>query len=229
MRVISRGSGLLVAVALVVAAALVATLPAAAQTPGAGFGPGPFRGMPPSGGGFGLMVMDRDQDREHLLLHLQLQDCEPHFLGVTVDGRWRTYVVGAPPFVNAAFPGQFRANDVFMVGCTGVRPDLRLTEADTGTTVTLEQGERLRVVLESNASTGYAWSVTVAPHSSVLIPVGEPFYVPAATNLLGAAGHQVFDFEAVGSGSTSMTLSYARPGVPSEPAADEFSVSVNVP
>lgn len=200
--------------------------PLAAQTPGGGFGPGPFRSGPPAHGGFGLMVMEQDRDREQLLLHLRLQDCEPRFLAITAGGLWRMYHPGAPDFVNRDFPTQFRAGDPFLVGCTGVRPDVRLTEADDGATVTVDPGDRIRIVLESNASTGYSWVVDVAPSTAVLTPVGE-FYVPAASDLLGAPGVQVFDFEAIAAGSTSMTLSYERIGT-GEPAEGSWSVNVTV-
>lgn len=200
--------------------------PLAAQTPGGGFGPGPFRNGPPAGGGFGLMVMDQDGDREQLLLHLRLQECEPRFLGVTEGGRWRMYHPGAPDFVNRDFPMQFRAGDPFLAGCLGVRPDLRLTEADNGATVTVDPGDRIRVALESNASTGYSWVVEVAPSAAVITLVGE-FYVPAASDLLGAPGVQVFDFEAIATGSTSMTLGYERIGT-GEPVGGGWSANVTV-
>lgn len=204
----------------------LAAAPLAAQTPGGGFGPGPFRNGRPAHGGFGLMVMEQDRDREQLLLHLRLQECEPRFLAITEGGLWRMYHPGAPDFVNRDFPTQFRAGDPFFVGCLDTRPDIRLTEADSGTTVTVDRGDRIRVVLESNASTGYSWVVDAAPSSTVLRLVGE-FYVPATSDLLGAPGVQVFDFEAIAMGSTSLSLSYERTSN-GEPAEGAWSVNVTV-
>ncbi|MGE3962265.1 MAG: protease inhibitor I42 family protein [Dehalococcoidia bacterium] len=202
----------------------------AAQTPGGGghgFGPGPFRAEPPGGGGVGIMVMDRDRDRDQLMLDLRLRDCEPQFLAVTVGGAWRVYRPESPAWVNQTFPTQFRAGDAFLVGCTAARPDLRLTEADAGGTVTVEAGDRIRVVLESNASTGYTWTVTDAPNAAVLVPLGQPYYVAPVTDLVGAPGYQVFDFLAVAPGTTSVSLSYVRPTT-SEPPASVWSTSVTV-
>lgn len=214
---------------LVTGLILLSASPVLAQTPGGGhgFGPGPFRSSPPSGGGVGLMVMDRDQDREQLLAHLRLQECEPRFLGVTIGGAWRMYHPGAPEFVNRTFPTQLRAGDPFVVGCTGVRPDLRLDETADGTTVTLTAGQRLRVVLESNPSTGYTWVVATAPNAAVLVPAGEPFTVPAASDLLGAPGYQVFDFVAVAAGTTSVGLRYEHPTT-GDPPANTWGVTVTV-
>jgi inhibitor of cysteine peptidase len=198
-----------------------------AQTPGNGFGPGPFRASPPSGGGVGLMVVDRDQDRDQLLANLRLQECEPRFLGVTTGGRWLAYVPGAPDFVNRVFPTALGAGEPFFVTCTGVRPDVRLDESDNGAAVTLKPGDRVRVVLESNASTGFAWIEASAPAAAVLVPVGEPFYVASSSGLLGAPGHQVFDYQAVAAGTTSVSLDYER-AFESVPPASTWSVNVTV-
>ena len=203
--------------------------PTSTPTPGPGqghrFGPGPFRQSPPSGG-VGLMVMDRDQDREQLMLHLRLQECEPQVLAVTIGGRWRIFSPGAPAWVTPDFPTQFRAGDPFYVACAGTRPDVVLGDSDDGTTATVAVGDRIRIVLESNASTGYSWTVAAAPNG-ILEPVGTPFYVPAASDLLGAPGYQVFEYRAVSAGSTSVTLNYVRPGT-TDPAADTWSVNVTV-
>ncbi len=173
------------------------------------------------------MTMERDQDRERVMLHLRLQECEPRALAVTIGGRWRIYSPGAPAWVNHDFPNQFRAGEPFFVACTGTRPDVVLGDTDSGTTVTVAAGDRIRIVLESNASTGYSWVVATAPSASVLVPVGDPFYVPAASDLLGAPGYQVFEYRAVAAGSTSIALNYVRTGT-AEPPADTWNVSVTV-
>ena len=228
MRRVRFGIGLLAG--LLLASALTT---AGAQTPGngagngAGYGPGPFRAAPPGSGGVGIMVMEQDRDRDQLMLDLRLRDCDPQYLAVTLGGAWRIYRPESPAFVNQAFPTQFRAGDAFLVGCTDARPDVRLDETDSGGTVTLAAGERMRIVLESNASTGYTWTVTDSPNAAILVPLGEPFYVAPATDLVGAPGYQVFDFLAVSPGTTSVALSYERPTT-SEPPASVWSTTVTV-
>jgi len=172
--------------------------------------------------------MDRDMDRDQILQHLRLQDCEPRLLAVTSGGLWHMFVPGLPEFANRDFPERLRLGEPLAVECTGIRAQLRLTETDSGTAVTLRKGERLRVVLESNASTGYQWVVTPVPSASVLAPMGEPFYVTPATDLLGAAGHQVFDFTAVGPGTATLRLAYQRTTTPPEAPAKEWTVTVTV-
>jgi predicted secreted protein len=209
---------------------LATALPTTAQTPGGGQGPGAgaFRGGAPSGGGVGLMVVSQDQDRDQLLLQLRLQDCEPRMLAVTADGGWRMFIPGAPEFVNRDFPGRLRAGEPFLVDCVMDRPVVRLTAADDHKAVTLQAGNRLHVVLESNASTGYSWVVTPVPDAGVLATIGEPFYVPSASTLLGASGHQVFDFRAVGAGTITLHLTYQRTTSTPDALGAEWSVSITV-
>jgi inhibitor of cysteine peptidase len=108
------------------------------------------------------------------------------------------------------------------------RVTTRLTEANAGAAVTVNAGTRVRVVLESNASTGYSWKVSTAPDATVLTSLGEPYYVPPVTTLLGASGHQVFDFVAVAPGTTSLQLAYERTTTPPESPASSWSVTLTV-
>ena len=93
-------------------------------------------------------------------------------------------------------------------------------------TAGLTAGDTLVVILESNASTGYVWSLTTEPDPSVLASEGKQIQ-PPTTPIPGAAGHQVFTFSATASGTTSFTLTYARPFGDEKPVqVDSFSVTV---
>ena len=107
--------------------------------------------------------------------------------------------------------------------------EVQLTEADNGSSVKLASGGQLIVALTSNASTGYTWSVQ-DPAPSQLELQGEPKYVPpgSTTNVVGAAGTQVFTFVAQSSGSAKLTLQYKRPFEPNAAPAQTFSVTVDV-
>lgn len=108
--------------------------------------------------------------------------------------------------------------------------DKTLTFKDNGTNVTLKPGDVLNVVLDSNPSTGYAWQVT-QNDPVVLMPVGEPqFSLGGKEAMPGAGGTETFQFKAVASGKTPLTLVYMRPwetnATPTP--ADKFSVNVTV-
>ena len=82
-----------------------------------------------------------------------------------------------------------------------------------GTTQQLKVGEIMAVILESNASTGYSWEASIS-NPSVLVQMEEAQYQePVSTTgtpVVGAAGTETFYFQAIGSGTTSITLDYLR-------------------
>jgi predicted secreted protein len=80
---------------------------------------------------------------------------------------------------------------------------------EPGTSFEVEVGERFTIVLESNITTGYAWSLETEPPVDVVRLV-EDRYVEPDTDLAGAPGHQELTFEAVGDGTASIELWYVR-------------------
>ena len=114
-------------------------------------------------------------------------------------------------------------------GASKVKPMAVSLIAGGGTetkTASLTPGDTLVVILESNASTGYVWSLTTQPDPSVLASEGKQIQ-PPTTPIPGAAGHQVFTFSATASGTTEFTLSYAQPFGDEKPAqVDTFDVTV---
>lgn len=220
---------LMAAAALAVTLALVAPVSAAfaqqgPQGQGAGAG---YRGNAPTRGGFGLLLVEQDMDRDRLVLQLRDQDCEPLALFQYRDGGWSQYIPGAPDFVNRGFAGRLTANQILTLNCEPRKPAvLRLTDADAGGTFDIAAGERIRAALTSNPTTGYGWTVTPTPDAAVLTQLGDPFFV-AESHLIGAGGVEVFDFVAAGAGTVTLRLAYARP-FESVPAIQEWSVTITV-
>ncbi len=107
--------------------------------------------------------------------------------------------------------------------------EVQLTDADNGSGVKLANGGQLIVALASNASTGYTWSVQ-DPSPDQLELQGEPKYVPpgSTSNVVGAAGTQVFTFVAKSSGSAKLVLQYKRPFEPNASPDNTFSVTVDI-
>jgi inhibitor of cysteine peptidase len=103
-----------------------------------------------------------------------------------------------------------------------------LGPADSARQLSVRPGTEIRIVLPSNATTGYEWSVTTAPDGSVLVAAGNNgAYVAPDSDLMGAAGTQTFTYTAGTSGTTSLLLSYARP-FGDEGAAETFSLAVTI-
>lgn len=110
-------------------------------------------------------------------------------------------------------------------GCAGAAGDV-LTEADAGTAVVVQTGDQLTVRLISNASTGYQWVVT---DDGPLVQAGDSAYEePDAQGAVGAAGAQVFTFEAPTAGTGTLALEYRRSWETTAPAADTWNVEVTV-
>ena len=100
-----------------------------------------------------------------------------------------------------------------------------LEEPDNGSNIFLVQGEAVQVRLNSNPSTGYAWTVASnAP--SVLAPAGEPKYEPAEKPKPGAAGTQAFSFRVVGGGGVFLELVYARASEKDAPPARRWGIFI---
>ncbi|MEZ4502537.1 MAG: protease inhibitor I42 family protein [Dehalococcoidia bacterium] len=225
---------LLAATAAIAAFAAVFGWPglASAQSPGPGAGGprvgGGVHGDAPTPGGIGLMVTTRDQDRDQIMLQLQDQDCEPLTLATLTDGRWHIYIPGGPAQLQSDFPQQLAADTPFFVRCRDAAPAVvRVGADDSGSSVSLEVGQRLRVTLESNPTTGYSWQLTGAPDPAVLEQVLGPIYIGGASDLVGAAGTETFDFLAVGAGTTSISLEYARP-FEANSMTDAWTIDVTV-
>ncbi len=92
-----------------------------------------------------------------------------------------------------------------------------LTEADAGTmTNEVAPGERFRIVLPSNGSTGYHWElVGITPDGFVTFEdmvVEEGATAEDGTPLVGAGGTTTFTFVAGASGSGSISLENIPPG-----------------
>ncbi len=101
-----------------------------------------------------------------------------------------------------------------------------VTEAQNGTSVTLQVHGTLAVRLSASPSTGYQWQVDTYPAGEVLRGSGSGYDAPNTT-LLGAPGTSWWNFDAVSDGSTSLKLRYVRPWEPTT-ALQEFTLNVIV-
>lgn len=103
---------------------------------------------------------------------------------------------------------------------------IQVTEADQGKEYTLNLGDSLIVVLESNPSTGFNWEV-VTVENPVLQSSGEPVF-KADSEKLGAPGKTTFTFNAVNSGTQELKLIYYRSFEKDIQPEKTFSINVTV-
>lgn len=105
--------------------------------------------------------------------------------------------------------------------------DVALTDAASGTTISVAIGDGIVVTLEANASTGYHWVVAAAPAAAILQATpnsGE--YTAPTSDLLGAPGTQTFRYRAMSDGTTKLVLNYVAPGT--NEVGRTFEVAVEV-
>jgi predicted secreted protein len=106
-----------------------------------------------------------------------------------------------------------------------------IVETDAGGPVTVNAGEEFFIALQSNSSTGYAWSAHVADEKIVGYQgnVKQPAIAtgPGAT-MPGAPGQQIFVFQASRTGATTIVFDYSRVFEPGQPPARTLSFTIDV-
>ncbi len=85
-----------------------------------------------------------------------------------------------------------------------------LKEPESGVSVTLRPGGQVTVDLESNPTTGYFWYLVDGDAAVVALKSDDYLADPAPEGLTGSGGRQVFVFEGVAPGKTTLVLSYQR-------------------
>lgn len=125
------------------------------------------------------------------------------------------YAAGAPSSTTPIIPGAQEVSATihatFEIGGFAER------QATSNTTVQTSVNQEFDVTLDSNPTTGYQWHVTSIDETIVRLVNDE--YVPPESALVGAGGKQVFTFEALKEGTTSIELEYARPWEPESPVS----------
>lgn len=119
-----------------------------------------------------------------------------------------------------------------LVAVAAVVVTLVLTRASggdkvTGDTFETTVGKTFTVALDANMTTGYNWSQTIK-NTNVVVYVDNA-YVAATSDpqIVGGGGTDTFTFKAVGEGTTTITLTYARPWE-SVPPAQTKTITVTV-
>ncbi len=100
-------------------------------------------------------------------------------------------------------------------------------DADAASPITVRAGEDFFIALSSNpGSTGYSWSQTMT-NPEVLAYEGNVTQ-PAAQQMPGAPGQQIFIYHANRTGTATIVLAYSRPFEPDAPPAKTLTYTVNV-
>ncbi len=100
-------------------------------------------------------------------------------------------------------------------GCATRERIVTVTESANGSTVNIGVGDRLRVELPSNPSTGYSWQ-TMELNSWVLARTKRPVFTPDwvvgadRQRMVGGSGKLTLEYEAIGAGTSPVRIAYSR-------------------
>ena len=111
--------------------------------------------------------------------------------------------------------------------CTGGSNNLNVGDSYSGKQVELSVGQPLVVTLDSNASTGYSWSLAQNSDETVLNKTGNE-YISPQTTLVGAGGKEEWTFKALKKGTSSISMVYRRSWETDTPPAKTFDLTVVV-
>ncbi|MEI7827742.1 MAG: protease inhibitor I42 family protein [Euryarchaeota archaeon] len=98
---------------------------------------------------------------------------------------------------------------------------------ESGKQIELAPGDSLIVTLDSNPSTGFAWSISGITDEDVIDDVSNEF-VGADTGMVGAGGQEVWTFDAGDKGTSTVEMQYSRSWETGVEPAGTFNVTVVV-
>jgi inhibitor of cysteine peptidase len=114
-----------------------------------------------------------------------------------------------------------------MAATSGGGKSVNIDASYSGKQVELSVGDLLVVTLASNGTTGYSWSLTGISDESVL-QKSENHYVAPKTDLMGAEGQEVWTFNALTKGTSTISMGYSRPWEKGTPPIQTFDLTVVV-
>ncbi|KNY27310.1 protease inhibitor I42 family protein [Pseudobacteroides cellulosolvens] len=93
----------------------------------------------------------------------------------------------------------------------------------------LRVGQKLKIVLDSNATTGCRWNYKTQLDNKVLKEINSYYVsIPCQSQIAGSGGYQYFIFEAVESGNACIDLEYKQPWDKENPPYNTFTMRITV-
>ena len=89
-------------------------------------------------------------------------------------------------------------------------------------------GDTFKLILGSNATTGFRWSEEASIDDTSLLNQVSHEYVAPGTDLPGAAGKEIWEFEALKEGEATVYLEYRQPWSSHSEPEWSYTVTVNI-
>lgn len=77
--------------------------------------------------------------------------------------------------------------------------------------ISAARGSEITITLASNHTTGYSWRLANKPNAAVVKFLRSEYVAPNNTGRVGQGGVEALSFRAVGRGTSTIVLEYARP------------------
>ena len=103
---------------------------------------------------------------------------------------------------------------------------MTLTDADNGTSVTIQPGEHVAIHLTENPTTGFQWALQQG--NEKIVELLDSAYVRAAGSGLGSAGQRVLTCKARHSGTVLLRLKLWRAWERDTSVMKRFEVTIHV-
>lgn len=148
-----------------------------------------------------------------------ITDVQPQIIQgrVMVPLRWVVQALGA----NVKWDNETKTVKIQMED----QDSITLSESDNGKKITLTKGQSLHLNLPGNQSTGYSWIYARELDQLVLKETNHEYL--SDSTLVGAGGTDNWEYRAIDSGTTTLSLWYSRPWESVQPEKT-FQVEVTV-
>jgi len=115
-----------------------------------------------------------------------------------------------------------------LVACSSVPSQVSADASYSGRQVEVAVGGSVIVTLESNASTGFQWVLVNIGDETALKNVANTYEAPEDTGMVGAPGKEIWTFEALKKGTSTIAMEYSQPWPNGTKAAETFDLTVVV-
>lgn len=116
---------------------------------------------------------------------------------------------------------------LLLAGCASTPPSSVVLNNDAACPLTLQRGQMLIVSLTSNPTTGYRWHLRDVT-TDQLKSLGPEVFSSPKSDVIGGDGLSTWRFEATGTGSGRLYLTYQRPWELEAEPADLFDCRIEV-
>ncbi|TWD45652.1 protease inhibitor I42 family protein [Pseudomonas sp. SJZ131] len=115
-----------------------------------------------------------------------------------------------------------------LAGCASQDRQNVTVEKQSECPAKLHNGQNLIVMLPSNPTTGYRWSIQDSAGGVLRALSPEVYSNPEDAGIVGSAGVSTWRFQSFASGTGRLRLTYSQPWAPEVPAVQTFDCAISV-